>query len=71
MLDAVSNDSSNWMDPSSSGPDFVDMAANAFALAQTATTTTLGNMAINQGIQSAQSQLNDLLGVGQLVNVFA
>jgi hypothetical protein len=71
MLDAVSNDGANWMDPSSSGPDVVDLAANAFAEAETANTSTIANLAISQGAQIMQEQLNALNGVGQTVNVLA
>jgi hypothetical protein len=71
MLDAVNNSGANWMDPSSSGPDVVDLAANAFAEAQTANSSTIANLAISQGAKVMQDQINALNGIGQAVNVLA
>jgi hypothetical protein len=70
MLDAVSANNSDWMDPSSSGPDAVNLAANAFAQAETATTGTLNSLAVNKGIATLQTKLA-ASEAGQTVNIFA
>ena len=69
MLDATSTDTSDWMDPTSNGPDSVGLAANAFAKASLLKTSYSGTLAINQGILTLQSQLNSQ--VGSKVNIFA
>lgn len=69
MLDAVSNDTADWMDPSSNGPDAVGLAANAFAKAHMVNATVSGSLAVNKGILTLQSQLNTQ--VGSQVNIFA
>jgi len=71
MLDVASADTSSWLDPNSSGPDVVDLAANAFAQAQTATADTAANLVINQAKSVLLDQLNALQGLGQTVNVLA
>jgi len=73
MLDVASadNSSSSWLDPNSSGPDIVDLAANAFAQAHTATADTTTNMILSHATSVLQEQLNALQGVGQTVNVLA
>jgi hypothetical protein len=70
MLDATSTDTADWMDPSSNGPDYVGIAANAFAKAHMVNTTVNGQLAVNQGIATMQSLLAPS-GAGQLVNLFA
>jgi hypothetical protein len=81
MLDASSAYSSNWMDPSSSGPDAVDLAANAFAAAHVTAITYGSNSAVNKGIAVLQQALNasssqnvlsaTSTALGQTVNVLA
>ncbi len=70
MLDAVSNDTADWLDPSSNGPDAVRLAANAFAKAHLLSTTAKGSLAVNQGIQTQQSALT-ALSSGQTLNILA
>lgn len=69
MLDASNVTSANWMDPSSSSPDAVDLAANAFAGAHVTAITYGSNFAVNKGILSLQAQLN--AQPGSHVNIFA
>jgi hypothetical protein len=69
LLDAANTDSSDWMDPSSSGPDAVNLAANAFAGAHVTAITYGSNFAVNTGILSLQAQLN--AQPGSQVNIFA
>jgi len=69
LMDASSTDTANWMDPSSTGPDTVGLAANAFAKATQLQTSYTGSLAVNQGILSLQAQLNGQ--VGSQVNIFA
>jgi len=72
MLDVANSDNgSNWLDPSSSGPDVVDLAANAFAEAHTASAGTITNLVLSQAQSVLQDQLNALQGIGQTVNVLA
>lgn len=64
--------SADWMDPSSSGPDAVDLAANAFASAQQVKNTNLNSLAVNQGISTLEAELaNQTLVAGQSVNILA
>jgi len=69
LLDASNADSSDWMDPSASGPDAVDLAANAFAGAHVSAITYGSNAAVNEGILTLQAQLNSQ--PGSQVNIFA
>jgi hypothetical protein len=72
MLDASNADSSDWMDPSSSGPDAVDLAANAFAGAQVNAITYGSNFAVNQGLTALQNILSvTSTAPGQAVNILA
>lgn len=81
MLDASNADSSDWMDPSSSGPDAVDLAANAFAGAHVTAITFGSNFAVNKGITALQQALaassspnvfgGNSNALGQLVNILA
>jgi len=71
MLDVAGSDTSSWLDPNSNGPDVVDLAANAFAQAHTATADTITNLVINQAKSVLQNQLNSMLGLGQNVNILA
>jgi hypothetical protein len=59
-------DSSDWMDPNASGPDSVDLAANAIAAAQQIRLTNENSLAVNQGISVLSAQLT-----GQSVDIFA
>jgi hypothetical protein len=69
LLDASSAASSDWMDPSSSGPDAVELAASAFAGAHVTAITYGSNFAVNKGILALQGQLNSQ--PGSQVNIFA
>ena len=69
MLDASNATSADWMDSSTSGPDAVDLAANAFAGAHVTAITYGSNYAVNKGILSLQAQLN--AQPGSQVNIFA
>jgi hypothetical protein len=81
LLDASNASSSDWMDPSSSGPDAVDLAANAFAGAHVTAITYGSNFAVNKGIAVLQQALNasssdnvlnaTSTALGQTVNVLA
>ena len=70
MLDVAGADTSSWLDPNSSGPDIVNLAANAFARAHTATADTIANLVINQAKSVLQQRLSSLQS-GQFVNVLA
>lgn len=72
MLDVANSDTTSWLDPNSNGPDVVDLAANAFAQARTATADTAANLIINQAKSVLQQQLSALQsGTGQFVNLLA
>jgi len=72
MLDASNATSSDWMDPSSSGPDAVDLAANAFAGAHVTAITYDSNFAVNKGITTLQNVLSATsTAPGQAVNFLA
>jgi len=72
MLDVANSDTTSWLDPNSNGPDIVDLAANAFAQAQTATANTATNLVLTQAQSVLQQQLNALQsGTGQFVNLLA
>jgi hypothetical protein len=72
MLDASNATSSDWMDPSSSGPDAVDLAANAFAGAHVTAITYGSNFAVNKGITTLQNVLSTTSAApGQAVNFLA
>jgi hypothetical protein len=72
MLDASNATSSDWMDPSSSGPDAVDLAANAFAGAHVTAITYGSNFAVNKGITTLQNVLSTTsTAPGQAVNILA
>ena len=72
MLDVANSDTTSWLDPNSNGPDIVDLAANAFAQAQTATADTATNQILTQAQSVLQQQLNALQnGTGQFVNLLA
>ena len=68
VQDAVSSsaDSADWMDPNASGPDAVDLAANAFAAAEQVKLTNQNSLAVNTGISVLSAQLT-----GQSVNILA
>lgn len=59
-------DSADWMDPNASGPDAVDLAANAFAAAAQVNLTNKNSLAVNTGISVLSAQL-----VGQSVDILA
>jgi hypothetical protein len=67
---AITDGSSNWMDPSS-GPDAVDQAANAFAAAEEQSVSSAGSLAVNAGISALQTELEGMSGAGQSVNFLA
>ena len=72
MLDASNATSSDWMDPSSSGPDAVDLAANAFAGAHVTAITYGSNFAVNKGITTLQNVLSATsTAPGQALNFLA
>jgi hypothetical protein len=72
MLDASNATSSDWMNPSSSGPDVVNLAANAFASAHVTAITFGSNFAVNKGITTLQNVLSTTSAApGQAVNFLA
>ncbi len=73
MLDASNAAAADWMDPSSSSaPDAVNLAANAFASAHVTAITYGSNFAVNKGIQTLQNVLSATsTSPGQAVNFLA
>src|SRR5450631_51907 len=65
---AEASATADWMDPnaSSSGPDAVSLAANAFAAAEQVAMTNKNSLAVNTGLSVLSKQL-----AGQTVNIFA
>jgi len=66
VASATSSNASDWMSPSSAGPDMVVAAANAFAAAHQLSSSNLSSLAVNQGIFALEQQQ-----LTQSVNIIA